>query len=89
MAHYRADIYVKVTVCVYIGHGHSAAPVRTPGNSSGCCGIPELEITLVDIEFVVAAAVGRKIKVWQTIVIDITGRYPATIVIIEVIQDVE
>ena len=67
------NINIQETIAVYIGHGHTAAPVRISGHAGFFGNVFKFKIAFVQVKFIMAFAVGRKINIRQAVVIDIAG----------------
>jgi hypothetical protein len=77
-----------VPVSVDIGHGDASLPTNRVGDACLVGDVLELIVALVPIE-PVRSKVGREVKILQAIPIDITDRNSATVVVVEVVDDVE
>jgi hypothetical protein len=51
--------------------------------------ILELEVAFVQVQFVAALAVGRKIDIGETVVVNVTNGYASAIVVIQVVENAE
>ena len=84
-----AYINIQQAVTIQIGHGYTATPIGSSSNTCFVCNIFKFKIAFVEVEFVVAFAVCRKINIGQTIIIDITRCNTPTVIIIEIIKYVK
>lgn len=83
------NIDVEIPVAVNIGHGYTRAPVGISGHAGFFGNVFELKISFVEVKLVTGLVVGGKIEIRQSVVVDVASGYAASVVIIEVIQDVE
>ena len=83
-----AHVNIQQAVAVHIGHGHTGFPVGKAFDTRFLRDILKLEAALVQVQFVFAL-VGHKKQVGQPVVVHIAGGHSGSVVIIEVVQDIE
>jgi hypothetical protein len=83
-----ANVQIQKAIAVYICHGHASGPATFASYLCRFGDILKLEVSLVEVQFV-AALVAGKINVHQAIIVDVPERYPATVVEIQVLEDIK
>ena len=82
------DIDVELSVAIHIGHRDARLPSLRVGDASLVGDVLELIVALVAIELV-RADVGREVEIGQAVAVDIAYRDATTIVVVEVVEDIE
>ena len=84
-AHHSANVNIQPTIVVDIHHGDPRVPVGIAHHTRSDSDVFELEVPLVQVEFIFPF-VGREINVLQTIIVDVPNSNPATVIKIEIIE---
>jgi hypothetical protein len=82
------DIDVEPPVAVDVGHRDPGLPALGVRHTGVLGDILEAEVPRVAIE-TVGPQVRREVQVRQAVAIDVSGRYAAAVVVVQVVQDVE
>ena len=81
-------VEIHVAVAVDVGRGDAGLPADRIGDAGALGHVLEAVVALVQIE-AIRAAVGREVEVGEPVVVDVSDRDAAAVVVVEVVQDVE